>query len=97
MYITGGFGSYLFGMSAVIAAQSENGNTPENIKDPSLKWMIPFLFAVSFIGLFSVAPLRRVWQSLWACSSLFFPFFPFFQLECGTRNRWTITMGHMCI
>ncbi|XXG39530.1 hypothetical protein AAC387_Pa01g0469 [Persea americana] len=57
---SGGFGSYLFGMSAVIAAQSENGNTPENIKDPSLKWMIPFLFAVSFIGLFSVAPLRRI-------------------------------------
>ncbi|XP_077247098.1 putative metal-nicotianamine transporter YSL7 [Tasmannia lanceolata] len=56
---SGGFGSYLFGMSEKIASQSEE-NTPVNVKNPSLKWMMGFLFAVSFVGLFSVVPLRKI-------------------------------------
>ncbi|KAK8342763.1 hypothetical protein V6Z12_A08G253800 [Gossypium hirsutum] len=42
---SGGFGSYLFGMSE---------------RNPSLGWIIGFLFVVSFLGLFSVVPLRKI-------------------------------------
>ncbi|KAK9931618.1 hypothetical protein M0R45_018890 [Rubus argutus] len=54
---SGGFGSYLFGMSDRIAAQSKDtGDT----KNPDLLWIIGFLFVVSFLGLFSVVPLRKI-------------------------------------
>ncbi|KAL4317836.1 hypothetical protein GQ457_18G010250 [Hibiscus cannabinus] len=54
---SGGFGSYLFGMSERIAKQSgDNGG----FKNPSLGWIIGFLFVVSFLGLFSVVPLRKI-------------------------------------
>ncbi|KVI03022.1 Oligopeptide transporter OPT superfamily [Cynara cardunculus var. scolymus] len=56
----GGFGSYLFGMSDVIAKQSNEDNASQNVKNPSLGWMIGFLFVVSFLGLFSVVPLRKI-------------------------------------
>ncbi|XP_061347965.1 probable metal-nicotianamine transporter YSL7 isoform X2 [Gastrolobium bilobum] len=52
-----GFGSYLLAMSereAKIASDSSD------FKDPRLGWMIAFLFVVSFLGLFSVVPLRRI-------------------------------------
>ncbi|PWA80360.1 YELLOW STRIPE like 7 [Artemisia annua] len=57
---SGGFGSYLFGMSEVIANQSHEANSAQNMKNPSLGWMIGFLFVVSFLGLFSVVPLRKI-------------------------------------
>ncbi|XP_074573733.1 putative metal-nicotianamine transporter YSL12 isoform X1 [Curcuma longa] len=57
---SGGFGSYLFGMSAKIAAQATEQNDAQNIKDPSLGWMIGFMFVVSFLGLFSVVALRKI-------------------------------------
>ncbi|KAF5183405.1 Iron-phytosiderophore transporter yellow stripe [Thalictrum thalictroides] len=57
---SGGFGSYLFGMSETIAKQSTIVNNAFNIKNPSLGWIIGFLFAVSFTGLFSVVPLRKI-------------------------------------
>ncbi|CAN1832016.1 Probable metal-nicotianamine transporter YSL7 [Linum perenne] len=57
---SGGFGSYLFGMSEVVAKQSTEANNAQNIKEPSLGWMIGFLFVVSFLGLFSVVPLRKI-------------------------------------
>ncbi|MBA0797121.1 hypothetical protein Gohar_007844 [Gossypium harknessii] len=54
---SGGFGSYLFGMSERVAKQSgDNGG----FKNPSLGWIIGFLFVVSFLGLFSVVPLRKI-------------------------------------
>lgn len=59
----GGFGSYLFGMSDTVAAQSSDANSPQrdmNVKNPGLGWMICFLLIVSFIGLCSVVPLRKV-------------------------------------
>ena len=56
----GGFGSYLLGMSEIIAKQSTEANAAQNIKNPTLGWMIGFLFVVSFLGLFSVVPLRKV-------------------------------------
>ncbi|XP_051139628.1 probable metal-nicotianamine transporter YSL7 [Andrographis paniculata] len=57
---SGGFGSYLFGMSDVVAKQSSEANHPLDIKNPALPWMIGFLFTVSFLGLFSVLPLRKI-------------------------------------
>ncbi|KAJ0542627.1 putative oligopeptide transporter, OPT superfamily [Helianthus annuus] len=58
--LTGGFGSYLFGMSERIAKQSKESISSQNTKDPSLGWMIAFLFVVSFLGLFCVVPLRKI-------------------------------------
>ncbi|KAL3372691.1 hypothetical protein AABB24_004970 [Solanum stoloniferum] len=57
---SGGFGSYLFGMSEAIAKQSTEANAADNVKNPSLGWMTTFLFVVSFLGLFSVVPLRKI-------------------------------------
>jgi len=53
-------GSYLLGMSPYIGAQLNGGNTPINTKGLSLGWMFAFLFVVSFVGLFSIVPLRKV-------------------------------------
>ena len=47
-------------MSEVIAKQSPEARDPKNIKNPELGWMIGFLFVVSFLGLLSVVPLRKV-------------------------------------
>ncbi|XP_042504775.1 probable metal-nicotianamine transporter YSL7 isoform X2 [Macadamia integrifolia] len=57
---SGGFGSYLFAMSDAIAKQSKEINKEQNIKNLSLGWIIGFLFVVSFLGLFSVVPLRKI-------------------------------------
>ncbi|XP_039120081.1 probable metal-nicotianamine transporter YSL7 [Dioscorea cayenensis subsp. rotundata] len=57
---SGGFGSYLFAMSDRIANQSTELNKEDNIKNPGLGWMIAFLFYVSFLGLFSLMPLRKI-------------------------------------
>lgn len=56
----GGFGSYLFAMSDVMAKVSEEPVSKYDTKNPGLGWMIGFLFVVSFLGLFSVVPLRKV-------------------------------------
>ncbi|KAL3512421.1 hypothetical protein ACH5RR_025138 [Cinchona calisaya] len=56
---SGGFGSYLFAMSERIVKQSE-GKSGFPHKNPTLGWMIAFLFVVSFLGLFSVVPLRKI-------------------------------------
>ncbi|KAI3454290.1 hypothetical protein Pfo_010953 [Paulownia fortunei] len=55
---SGGFGSYLFGMSERIVQQSDK--TTSDYKNPALGWMIGFLFVVSFLGLFSLVPLRKI-------------------------------------
>ncbi|KAK7301982.1 hypothetical protein RJT34_12859 [Clitoria ternatea] len=57
---SGGFGSYMFGMSSDIAKQSPEASSAKDVKDPGLGWMIGFLFVVSFLGLFSVVPLRKI-------------------------------------
>ncbi|KAL6651069.1 hypothetical protein ACP70R_009994 [Stipagrostis hirtigluma subsp. patula] len=57
---SGGFGSYLFGMSQTIASQAAEENDADNVKNPRLGWMIGFLFLVSFVGLFALVPLRKV-------------------------------------
>ncbi|KAL4032210.1 hypothetical protein IC575_005278 [Cucumis melo] len=55
---SGGFGSYLFGLSQRIS-QLSSADINE-FKNPSLGWIIGFLFIVSFLGLFSVVPLRKI-------------------------------------
>lgn len=57
---SGGFGSYLFGMSERIAGKSTENKLAQDFKNPSLGWMVGFLFVVSFLGLFSVVPLRKI-------------------------------------
>lgn len=47
-------------MSDIVAKQSKEANAAQNIKNPQIHWMIGFLFVVSFLGLFSVVPLRKV-------------------------------------
>ncbi|CAL9098505.1 unnamed protein product [Musa textilis] len=59
-FSAGGFGSYLFAMSETIAKQSTEANDSQNVKNPKLGWMIGFLFVVSFLGLFSLVPLRKI-------------------------------------
>ncbi|PWA48283.1 hypothetical protein CTI12_AA489810 [Artemisia annua] len=55
-----GTASYLLGMSSMVASQLETGNTPNNVKKLAPGWMIAYLFVVSFVGLFSIVPLRRM-------------------------------------
>ena len=50
----------MFAMSERISEQSGETLDEHNIKNPGLGWMIGFLFIVSFLGLFSVVPLRKV-------------------------------------
>lgn len=50
----------MFAMSERISEQSGETWDAHNIKNPSLGWMIGFLYIVSFLGLFSVVPLRKV-------------------------------------
>ncbi|KAK4280572.1 hypothetical protein QN277_012184 [Acacia crassicarpa] len=54
---SGGFGSYLFGMSERVAQLSSNRT---DIKNPAIGWTLGFLFIVSFLGLLSVVPLRKI-------------------------------------
>ncbi|KAL3328734.1 hypothetical protein AABB24_036051 [Solanum stoloniferum] len=55
-----GTASYMLGMSPNIAIQSGAGNTPNNTKTLSISWMFPYLFVVSFAGLFSIVALRKL-------------------------------------
>ncbi|XP_073296017.1 probable metal-nicotianamine transporter YSL6 [Primulina huaijiensis] len=60
---SGGFGSYLLSMDEKtykLIGEGYPGNRAEDIKDPGLLWMMGFIFVVSFLGLFSLAPLRKV-------------------------------------
>jgi hypothetical protein len=60
---TGGFGSYLLAMdenSYNLVGSSESGNRAQDVKNPALGWMTAFVFTVSFVGIFSLVPLRKV-------------------------------------
>ncbi|KAK9735045.1 hypothetical protein RND81_04G180100 [Saponaria officinalis] len=56
---SGGAASYILGMSDRIAQQGDK-EFGLNTKNLALGWMIGFLFVVSFLGLFSVVPLRKI-------------------------------------
>ncbi|XP_021751064.1 probable metal-nicotianamine transporter YSL7 [Chenopodium quinoa] len=55
---SGGAASYVLGMSDRIAKLGDG--SLHDTKNPSLGWMIGFIFIVSFIGLLSVVPLRKI-------------------------------------
>ncbi|KAL6508170.1 putative metal-nicotianamine transporter ysl6 [Orobanche hederae] len=60
---SGGFGSYLLSMDEKtykLIGEDYPGNRAEDVKNPGLLWMIGFMFVVSFLGLFSLVPLRKV-------------------------------------
>ncbi|KAB5520922.1 hypothetical protein DKX38_025241 [Salix brachista] len=60
---SGGFGSYLIALDErtyKLIGKDYPGNRAEDVMNPGLGWMIGFLFVVSFLGLFSLAPLRKV-------------------------------------
>ncbi|KAL9689562.1 hypothetical protein QQ045_009949 [Rhodiola kirilowii] len=60
---SGGFGSYMLAMDErtyQLIGPDYPGNRPQDVKNPGLWWMIGFLFVVSFLGLFSLVPLRKV-------------------------------------
>ncbi|XP_078432637.1 putative metal-nicotianamine transporter YSL6 [Wolffia australiana] len=60
---SGGFGSYIIAMDQRtydLIGAGYPGNRAEDVKNPSLGWMIGFMFLVGFLGLFSLVPLRKV-------------------------------------
>lgn len=62
--LTGGFGSYLLSMDEKtykLIGEDYPGNRAEDVKNPGLLWMMGFIFVVSFLGLFSLVPLRKVY------------------------------------
>lgn len=61
--ISGGFGSYLLALNKKTYEQAgvdTEGNVPGSYKEPGIGWMTGFLFAVSFVGIFALVPLRKV-------------------------------------
>ena len=63
----GGFGSYMLAMDQktyVLIGTDYPGNRAVDVKNPSLSWMIGFMFVVSFLGLFSLVALRKVFTHL---------------------------------
>ncbi|KAL9241795.1 hypothetical protein vseg_015861 [Gypsophila vaccaria] len=60
---SGGFGSSLLAMDSKtynLIGPDYPGNRAEDVKAPGIWWMMGFLFVVSFLGLFSLVPLRKV-------------------------------------
>lgn len=61
--VGGGFGSFLLGLNKrtyELAGVNTEGNTPGSYKEPGVGWMTGFLFAVSFVGIFALIPLRKI-------------------------------------
>ncbi|XP_047970143.1 metal-nicotianamine transporter YSL3-like [Salvia hispanica] len=59
----GGCASFLLSLSRKIYEQAgvdTEGNSPTNLKEPELDWMMGFLFVVSFVGLLALVPLRKM-------------------------------------
>ncbi|ERN06307.1 hypothetical protein AMTR_s00016p00229010, partial [Amborella trichopoda] len=60
---SGGFGSYLLALDQrtyELIGADYPGNRQEDVKNPSLGWMMGFMFVVSFLGLFSLVALRKI-------------------------------------
>lgn len=61
--VGGGFGSYLLALDKITyekAGLDTEGNVPGSYKELGIGWMIGFLFAVSFVGILALAPLRKI-------------------------------------
>jgi hypothetical protein len=46
------------------------GNRAEDVKDPSLGWMIGFLFLIALLGPFAIVILRKVYFLLLRCRAM---------------------------
>eukprot|EP00250_Pteridium_aquilinum_P022053 c25294_g1_i1 orf=3-1604(-) len=64
---SGGFGSYLVGLDSKtynLVKEKDSSysahDTVGDIKDPQLSWIIAYMFAVGFLGLLAVVPLRKI-------------------------------------
>lgn len=62
---SGGFGSYLVGMDQRTYDQlhsdgKSGADSSADIKNPQLGWIVAYMFAVGFLGLLAVVPLRKV-------------------------------------
>ncbi|XP_074575492.1 putative metal-nicotianamine transporter YSL9 [Curcuma longa] len=61
--VGGGFGSYLLGLSRKTYEQAgvdTPGNAPGSYKEPGIGWMTTFLLTISFVGLLTLVPLRKI-------------------------------------
>uniref|UniRef100_A0A0A8YIS7 Uncharacterized protein n=1 Tax=Arundo donax TaxID=35708 RepID=A0A0A8YIS7_ARUDO len=61
--VGGGFSSYLVALNKrtyELAGKETEGNVPGSYKEPGIAWMTGFLLAVSFVGIFSLIPLRKI-------------------------------------
>lgn len=61
--VGGGFGSFLLALNKrtyEMAGEDTEGNVPGSYKVPGIGWMTGFLFAVSFVGIVALIPLRKV-------------------------------------
>ncbi|XP_044967356.1 probable metal-nicotianamine transporter YSL16 [Hordeum vulgare subsp. vulgare] len=59
----GGFGSFLLGLDKKtyeLSGVNTPGNVPGSYKEPGIGWMMGFLLAISFVGLLTLLPLRKV-------------------------------------
>ncbi|KAL6903410.1 hypothetical protein ACP4OV_004223 [Aristida adscensionis] len=59
----GGFGSFLLGLNKKtyeLSGATTPGNVPGSTKEPGIGWMTGFLLTVSFVGLLTLLPLRKV-------------------------------------
>ncbi|GJN02191.1 hypothetical protein PR202_ga19515 [Eleusine coracana subsp. coracana] len=59
----GGFGSFLLGLNKKtyeLSGASTPGNVPGSYKEPAIGWMTGFLLAISFVGLLTLLPLRKI-------------------------------------
>nr|XP_023886796.1 probable metal-nicotianamine transporter YSL7 [Quercus suber] len=58
---SGGLSSFIFGMSLTAAKQRDPPIVDKlNVKNPSVGWLFVFYLATSFVGLFFMAPFRKV-------------------------------------
>lgn len=58
---SGGFGTYLTAMDERSYINNKNSHdSAADVKNPRLGWMIGYMFAVGFLGLLAVVPLRKI-------------------------------------
>ncbi|XP_048136596.1 probable metal-nicotianamine transporter YSL7 [Rhodamnia argentea] len=62
---SGGFASYLFAMSDIVAKQMPGPVDPSDIKNPSFGWMTLLLLLSSSAGVFTPLPLRNTKSGDW--------------------------------
>ncbi|GJN26851.1 hypothetical protein PR202_gb14812 [Eleusine coracana subsp. coracana] len=58
-----GFGSFLLGLNKKtyeLSGATTPGNVPGSYKEPAIGWMTGFLLAISFVGLLTLLPLRKI-------------------------------------